>query len=420
MRRVWLALVLLTAACRAPPHEVPPAEPTPVWLPAPDPLPGVRPEDRDVSVWLARWGVRADEPVLSPASQSWLAARAASARPPYSLDVLRVPVAHRTLERAITERTERVQQELAAGSLRRHGGMRADAAWSATLVREVPGVASGPLRVARAPLAVRCVPTLEPLVRASDLGRFEPIDRNACTTLATGEPFELLGAALPGAPLVLARTRSVIGWIDARAVAELPPVAEARGVFLDMLVAERRGRPPLTRGSIARAAFAELGRPYGWGGSRDGIDCSGLVELVFGQHGIELPRHSRAQGRSGTHTIEIPPEATEAERLSLLDRAWDEGVVVLHFPGHVLLYLGRDADGAPRAIHALYEYAELVDGVERVRDVGRVVVSSLELGRGTSRRSFLERLTHLAVFGRTVDDDTAPNLEGLPADEALD
>jgi hypothetical protein len=64
-----------------------------------------------------------------------------------------------------------------------------------------------------------------------------------------------------------------------------------------------------------------------------------------------------------------------------------------------MLYLGRDRDGVPRALHALAEYAApCPGGGETVFEVGRVVVTGLELGRGTSRRSFLERATRLAVF----------------------
>jgi hypothetical protein len=65
-----------------------------------------------------------------------------------------------------------------------------------------------------------------------------------------------------------------------------------------------------------------------------------------------------------------------------------------------MIYLGTNEAGAPMVIHALAEYARpCAGGGETIVDVGRVVVSDLSLGRGSSRRSLLERLTTLSVFG---------------------
>ena len=76
-------------------------------------------------------------------------------------------------------------------------------------------------------------------------------------------------------------------------------------------------------------------------------------------------------------------------------------MVLVHFPGHIMLYLGRDKAGTPRVLHSFAEYlAPCPGGGETLLEVGASAVTDLTLGKGTSRRSFLERITHLTVFGK--------------------
>jgi cell wall-associated NlpC family hydrolase len=57
----------------------------------------------------------------------------------------------------------------------------------------------------------------------------------------------------------------------------------------------------LTFGARAAALASEqLGKPYQWGASGpDRFDCSGLVQHVYGQLGVALPRVSEEQARVG-------------------------------------------------------------------------------------------------------------------------
>jgi hypothetical protein len=122
---------------------------------------------------------------------------------------------------------------------------------------------------------------------------------------------------------------------------------------------------------------------------------------VLRSFGLHLPRTSTQQSKSGGYTIEVPPETNETERLGLLDEAARRGVVLLHFPGHIAVYLGRDKSGVPRLLHSFAEYlAPCEGGGETLFEVERVSVSDLNLGKGSSRRSFLERMTRLTVFGK--------------------
>lgn len=54
--------------------------------------------------------------------------------------------------------------------------------------------------------------------------------------------------------------------------------------------------PVQLRAGLVRESFRLLGLPYRWGGTTPfGLDCSGLVQLVFGLHGLALPHNARKQ-----------------------------------------------------------------------------------------------------------------------------
>jgi cell wall-associated NlpC family hydrolase len=86
---------------------------------------------------------------------------------------------------------------------------------------------------------------------------------------------------------------------------------------------------------VVETALRAMGTPYQWGGTdANGFDCSGLIQFAYAQHGIQMPRVSREQLRSG--------RAVEPEMGILLPGD------VLGFSGeagwkasHVGLYLGQ-------------------------------------------------------------------------------
>ncbi|WP_084627037.1 C40 family peptidase [Pseudoclavibacter soli] len=76
---------------------------------------------------------------------------------------------------------------------------------------------------------------------------------------------------------------------------------------------------------IVATGLAYVGVPYVWGGaSPSGWDCSGFVQWVYAQNGIQLPRTSGAQGAAGTRTTTPVP-----------------GDLVVYGSSHIGIYIGN-------------------------------------------------------------------------------
>ncbi len=457
-RSFTFALVLVLGACGATEESAPrpqaPAsarpESCPAMVAAPNPLPGVRPEHTRVDYWLdlqrQRYG-DVDEVLLSPQT---IADHAQALRvgddPPRQPDLSELIDASE-LQTQVAERLAYLRGRFEAGAyVEANGEPLSD---EARRLFATPAGSLRPqpeLRVATAPLSLRCGPRAEGFYKPSlDLA----FDRNNCSTVRAQEPIEVLMDWPSG--MRLARTRYALGWIAADAPLSPAVQPSLRAAVLDTkrlylperqtvragvrevtlpagtllpllgsrgLVATADGfhevevpgavptRRALTRRALLEEAFRLLGEPYGWGGHEGGRDCSRFLLDVFATFGLALPRHSARQAASGTFSLDVT-DVLPAEKLLLMDAAMRKGVVLLHFPGHIMLYLGRDAEGEPMVLHSFSEYVTPCEGtddgegrpLETLHRVDRVTVSDLRLGAGSSRRDFLSRITKVVVFG---------------------
>ncbi len=309
-------------------------------------------------------------------------------------------------------------------------------------------VAGGAEPVDHARLVVResqlaCTPTL--------VGIYHPpvdeaFDRNLCTTLHPGELVRVLAKADKGEWL-LVHAGHTTGWVrqdglskrvseddriawraarvahprrdDVRTQGGVPVrlgvalpvrgqtadaitvwVAGADGPVEDTVASSdvTLGPAVLTRRELYTRAFAEIGAPYGWGGKDGARDCSQFLLDLFAGFGVPLGRHSSVQAGQGIETIDVAGWS-DADKLAAIDAAAERGVVLLYMPGHVMLDVGRDGERR-FAISSIAEYVVPCEGGgETLYRLDRVAVTDLELGRGSARGAFVERITRLAVFG---------------------
>ena len=412
-------------------------------------LPNIQENERTLSYWLALWKKQQrdlEAPVLSAAEIKAHNGALSEKGAALEFSQLLSPVDRKYLYDHIKERIDHVRAAIEENRYVDEAGKRPSL--KKISHNQVPLAANvgGRLYVALEEIPIRCAPYNGGLYKKANPDR--DFDRNRCSTLHPQEAFEKLQITKNGMWLV--RTPYTFGFIDPRrASIEVPEEHReiyARGPYAfstqfavpiprsedgrilvagktftyknDNLTATATARA-LTRKAFYAAAFSELDKKYGWGGKGLGYDCSRFLLEVFRRFNLKLPRHSSKQAQAGSHTIDVPETLGASERLKLLDEAQASGVVLLHFPGHIMLYLGTNAANEPRALHAFSEYLEpCKNGKETIVRVDRVDVSDLSLGKNTSRRSFLERITKIAIFGESLvpslRDVTIPRRAALP------
>lgn len=423
--------------------------------------PDVRPEYDTADFWLARFDPEAiDGELLDPAVRDALAREVASLpggwRDPLDPGVAAAELVDAELGERMTWLRERVDSgkyiEGEAGVLdEARGHIRA-----ARSREDDPHAPAGTLHLVTRETTLWCIPSARGLFTEPVDPDF---DRNKCSSLHMGELVRAIastpedeagtrwtyveagysvgwvrtvaganeGAPL-GPPMELAEARA---WLEApsahvfadhdslRAGARFPldPEAEAEadpdaGLAVRLPAAEGEGfvrarlpaglhageAPlPFSRRNVLTQAFSQLDQPYGWGGRGGHRDCSRYLKDLFAQFGVLLPRSSGAQAKLGRRSEDVSELGEQAKRAAIR-AANEEGIVLLYMPGHIMLYLGEDG-GHDYAISALSEYLEpCTGGDDSIHKLDRVGVTTLELGRGSERRAFIERISRIAVF----------------------
>ena len=153
---------------------------------------------------------------------------------------------------------------------------------------------------------------------------------------------------------------------------------------------------------VLNEASQFVGVPYEWGGTTpQGFDCSGLVQYVYGQMGVDLPRTSEAQATVGTAVDSV----TDAQPGDLVFFAGSDGSA--DSPGHVGIYVGNgEMIDAPHTGTTVQ--------VQSVSSAGPVVAIRRVVPSETSSAStMMGNVTVPAEYASTIEQAAANN--GIPA-----
>jgi hypothetical protein len=143
----------------------------------------------------------------------------------------------------------------------------------------------------------------------------------------------------PTLPVSVVQVQARVASIEARLAAPSSRASAPSGTaFTSSLrsAGADGGGTPLTEASLRDAVEGYVGIPYVWGGTdpATGLDCSGFARHLMRRFGVELPRVSADQLRTGTPVADLA-HARPGDLLGWDTSSRNDGV------DHVAVYLGN-------------------------------------------------------------------------------
>ena len=98
-------------------------------------------------------------------------------------------------------------------------------------------------------------------------------------------------------------------------------------------------------------AFKYSGTPYGWGGMKNGVDCSSYVLSVFKSFGFIFPRNTSQQNTAVGNITDVEGRDDAYKLSAIAELSAEAAPILIYQPGHVMVYLGK-IDDTHYIIHA--------------------------------------------------------------------
>ncbi len=130
---------------------------------------------------------------------------------------------------------------------------------------------------------------------------------------------------------------------------------------------------------IADFANTFIGSPYGWGGLYRLRDCSSTQSDLFAGFGFWLPRNSLEQAQVG-EKIDLTGKSS-AEKIRIIHNQGAPFFTIVHFPGHVALYVG-EKKGIPYLFQEMWGlHTQSVFGMAGRAVVGYTAITPANMGK---------------------------------------